>query len=131
MIADCRLQGRSFTAADLDQVRELLRTHPEWSRYRLSRELCALWNWRNGVGQWRDMAARTLLTKLAGRGWIELPARRVLSPNRHRLAAPPERAWDSEPIGGELPSVAPLQLEEVSRQSAARAELRAALARFH
>ena len=131
MLERCRLQGRDFTAADLTQVRALLSTHPEWSRYRLSRELCALWDWRNGVGQWKDMAARTLLTKLAQRGWIELPARRVLSPNRHRLVAPPERTWDDAPIKGELASVTPLRLEEISRQAEARAEVRAALARFH
>jgi hypothetical protein len=29
----------------------------------LSRELAARWDWRNGVGQLKDMAARTLLVK--------------------------------------------------------------------
>lgn len=127
----CRLQGRRFTATDLTQVRELLQAHPDWSRYRLSRELCALWDWRNGVGQLKDMAARTLLAKLAQRGWITLPARRRASPQRHRLAAPPAREWDATPIHGPLGELEPLQVAEVSRQSAERAQLRAALARFH
>ena len=131
MIENCRLQGRNFTAADLDQVRALIGAHPDWSRYRLSRELCALWDWRNAVGQWKDMAARTLLAKCAQRGWIELPALRRRSPNRHRLAAPPGRTWDTATITGDAQELAAVRLEEVSRQSEPRAEVRAALASFH
>ena len=126
-----RLQGRNFGTADLVQVRALIGAHPDWSRYRLSRELCALWDWRNGVGAWKDMAARTLLSKCEQRGWIQLPARRVASPNRHRLVAPPARSWDTEPITGPLPDLASLQVVEVSRCGPERAEARAALACFH
>ena len=42
--------------------------HPDWSRYRLSRHLASLWDWRNPAGQLKDMAARTLLLKLEQRG---------------------------------------------------------------
>jgi DNA-binding CsgD family transcriptional regulator len=34
----CVLQGRRIEPAQFDQVRQLVATHPEWSRYRLSRE---------------------------------------------------------------------------------------------
>ena len=115
----------------MSQVRELIGAHPDWSRYRLSRELCGLWDWRNAVGQPKDMAARTLLAKLAQRGWIELPACRGRSPNRHRLAAPPARTWERAVISGRLGELEPLGLEEISRRAEARAEVRAALAEFH
>ena len=46
--------------------------NPHWSRWRLSRELATRWEWRNGAGQLKDMAARTLLVKLEQRGLIEL-----------------------------------------------------------
>jgi len=59
------LQGRSIGPAQLQQVQ--LESHPEWSRYRLSRQLCWLWNWRPRNGQLKDMAARTLLLKLESR----------------------------------------------------------------
>ena len=131
MIKPCRLQGRAFEASHLNQVRELLGAHPEWSRYRLSRELCTLWQWHNGVGQPKDMAARTLLNKLAQRGWIELPAARQASPNRHRLAAPPKRMWDQSPITQHRRDLEPLCVNEVSQHASARAELRAALDTFH
>jgi len=77
------------------------------------------------------MAARTLLLKLEERGWIELPARRRLSPNRHRLAAPPARAWDRTPITGCLGELEPVTITEVSGQVELRAEVRAALSSFH
>jgi hypothetical protein len=62
----------------------LIAQYPDWHRTALSRHLCALWNWRNPVGQLKDMAARALLLKLAQRGWITLPACRWASPNRMR-----------------------------------------------
>lgn len=127
----CRLQGRLFEASHLAEVRALIGAHPDWSRYRLSRFLCTQWDWRNAMGQPKDMAARTLLAKLAQRGWIELPARRRVSPNRHRLAAPPMRAWDRKLIRCGLRELQPLKLEEVSRHAEHRAEVRSALASFH
>jgi len=125
------LHGRPFQALELLQVQELVGAHPEWSRYRLSRELCALWDWRTASGGWRDMAARTVLLKLEQRGWVRLPERRMASPNRHRLAAPAPRDWDQRPIAGSLAELSPVRIAEVSERRAEREELRAALARFH
>ena len=125
------MQGRRIEPGEFRQVRELMATHPEWSRYRLSRELCVLWDWRTPTGQWKDMAARTLMLKMARRGWIQLPARRGLSPNRHRLVAPPPRSWSATPVLDGLSEVSPLKLVEVSGQAQGRAEVRAALAEFH
>ena len=83
------LQGRPIGPPELTLVRTLLTEHPDWSRYRLSRHLATLWDWRNPVGQLKDMAARTLLLKLAQRGWIVLPACRRASPNRMRHKSAP------------------------------------------
>jgi hypothetical protein len=125
------MQGRLIEPPQFLEVRDLVAGHPQWSRYRLSRELCILWNWRTPTGQWKDMAARTLMLKLAQRGWLTLPQRRAPSPNRHRLAAPPERAWETEPITGNLSDLGTVEIIEVSSQPEGRAEVRAALAKFH
>ena len=125
------MQGRRIEPVQILEVRELVADHPEWSRYRLSRELCLRWDWRTPTGQWKDMAARTLMLKMAQRGWIQLPARRRLSPNRHRLAPPPLRSWPTTPITGRLAQVGPLRITEVSAQADGRAEVRAALVQFH
>ena len=125
------IQGRRIEADHLEQLRQLMASHPDWSRRRLSQELARLWDWRNGVGQLKDMAARTLLVKLEQRGLIELPARRQMPTNRMRCAAQPAIIEPTEPIVCALADLEPMSVEEVSGQLAGRAWIRGALARFH
>lgn len=70
------LQGREVSAADIALIRDLLATHPEWNRTRLSRELCARWEWRNARGDLKDMACHSLLRKLDAAGIVRLPPSR-------------------------------------------------------
>ena len=96
-------------------VRALIAQHPDWHRTALSRHLCQLWNWRNGAGRLKDMAARPLLLKLQARGLIELP------PPQSRTARPCARApgfFQPEllpanplPIEQPLPALQPVRLE--------------------
>jgi hypothetical protein len=75
-VTECwRVRGREITAADLEQIRSWLASHPDWSRRRLSQVLARHWNWRTPTGQLKDIAARDLLNRLAARGLIGLPAR--------------------------------------------------------
>ena len=94
------VQGRAVSELDLELIRHWVGQNPGWSRWRLSRELAARWDWRNGVGQLKDMAARTLLVKLQQRGLIELPARRQAPTNRMRCAPPRPCAGEQAPIRG-------------------------------
>jgi hypothetical protein len=109
------LQGRKIGCVELQQVQHLLETHPEWSRYRLSRELCLLWNWRAPNGQLKDMAARTLLLKLEQRGQLCLPPKRRSSPNRmlHKQLEPVTHT--TQPITEPLARLRPLQILELSQ----------------
>jgi hypothetical protein len=109
------LQGRAINRAELQQVEQLLESHPDWSRYRLSRQLCSLWDWRAPNGQLKDMAARTLLLKLEQRGHIRLPQKRRPSPNRmlHKQLQPV--AHPSQPITEPLAQLRPLQIKELSQ----------------
>lgn len=45
------LQGRTLTGDDLRGLRALIAQHPDWHRTALSRHLCEIWGWRNGVGR--------------------------------------------------------------------------------
>jgi hypothetical protein len=110
------IQGRRIGASELDQVRNLLASHPDWSRRRLSQELATLWNWRNGAGQLKDMAARTLMLKLEQRGWIGLPLRRVIPGNRmrHKRLPEPSLAAPQAPVSEPLNRLLPLVLSECS-----------------
>jgi hypothetical protein len=128
-----RVQGRPVTEPDLELLRQWLGQNPGWSRRRLSQELATHWGWRNGAGQLKDMAARTLLLKLHQRGFIALPPRRQVPTNRMRCPAeaPANREWDPRPIACGLAQLGALRLDEVSSQAAERAWVRAALSQFH
>jgi hypothetical protein len=125
------VQGRQIGPVELEQVRGLLAAHPEGSRYRLSRELCRVWNWRSLTGQIKDMAARSLLLKLEARGWVALPARRCLSPNRmrHKQIRPLQHPTD--PITGSLSELQPLQIQDLSQQPEAQPVFDSLLHQYH
>ncbi len=113
----CRdmIQGQPIGPEELELIRSLLVQDPPLSRYKLSRQLCERWNWRDPKGQIKDMAARTLLLKLEQRGLIVLPPKRWASPNRmrHRQLAAVDH--EAQPIAGPLADLAPLQIRELSR----------------
>jgi hypothetical protein len=129
-----RLQGRAFGPEELQQIQALIGQNGQWSRYRLSRALATLWNWRTAQGQLKDMAARTLLLKLQAQGWIRLPPRRGKSPTRSgRAPVPGNSALEERPVEEPLPELLPLRLHEVSRadQREGRRQLEAALHQYH
>lgn len=70
------VQGRELRQADIQEIRDLIKSRPDMARTRLSLELCERWNWRTLTGQMKDMACRSMLRKLDERGLITLPPRR-------------------------------------------------------
>lgn len=128
------LQGRTLTGDDLTGLRALIGQHPDWHRTALSRYLCELWDWRNGAGRLKDMAARTLLLKLHARGLIELPppqtrtgrrcAQAPLMVEPELLPAPPT------PIDGSLASLQPVGLE-LAHSPGLRRRVGQLLAQYH
>lgn len=125
------VQGRQVTSQDVARIRELMAANPDWSRRRLSRALAQEWNWRNGAGQLKDMAARTLLVKLEARGLIRLPQRRQTPMNRMAVRRHRQQNWDTTRIEGKLADVGPLTIREVSADAESRLRFTAALAEFH
>lgn len=127
------VQGRYLAQTDLEALRHWLGERPGWSRWRLSRELALRWDWRNGAGTLKDMAARALLLKLHQRGLISLPPRRQVPINRMRCssAAPATPIRDQSPIECGLAQLGALTVSEVSSQAAGRAWVKAALGQFH
>jgi len=102
------MQGREVSDADIELIRDLIIANPVWGRSLLSVELCSRWNWRNAQGQFKDMAARTLLLKLERAGHICLPPRRRPSPNEFRNRSTPLVMQAGEPIRGALRDLQPL-----------------------
>jgi len=71
--SDLLLQGRWISTSDIQFIRDLLNSHPDWSRTHLSKELCTHWDWRRETGALKDIACRSLLRRLDQLGHIQLP----------------------------------------------------------
>ena len=108
------IQGRCITSTTLAQIRGLMAANPSWHRTRLSRELCARWDWRNDKGHLKDMACRTLLLKLERLGEICLPVRQRPSQNANRNRRIIEIPHDSSPIESDLSTLRPLRIEPMT-----------------
>jgi hypothetical protein len=121
------IQGRSLAPEQLEWIQGLIAAHPDWGRTRLSRHIAEQWQWRNGVGQLKDMAARTLLVKLERRGWLQLPRRQRGGGSRPAggPSAAPGGGAPEPPIQTPLGAAGPLELVRVDR-----AEQRQGLARL-
>src|SRR5271166_4483369 len=103
----------------LEWLRGWIGAHRDWSRKRLARELCVLWDWRNGKGRLKDFAARSFLLKLTERELIELPPVR-----EYKRSGPQTVGWvkadfehTPEPLCAELEQVRPVQLDWVEAGS--------------
>ena len=67
------VQGREVDEEKVRWLSSWIAEHSHWSRRKLAGELCALWDWRDGSGRAKDLAARSFLLKMEERGWIVLP----------------------------------------------------------
>ncbi|MDA0321847.1 MAG: DUF4338 domain-containing protein [Verrucomicrobia bacterium] len=131
MSTETIIQGRAIGAAEVDRVRRLLAEHPDWNRTRLSRELCAAWNWHNDRGQPKDMACRTLLLKLERRGQIVLPPSQHDPSNATRNRSLPQIDHDQTPITGSLRTLLPLSINRVEKDAADLAIFKSLMAQHH
>jgi hypothetical protein len=121
------VQGRWIKSDELDWIRELLVSHPQWGRYHLSLHIAQEWDWRNELGRLKDMAVRTLLLKLERRGLIQLPPRQRAGTGNHKACKLElERSLDLERCSPEAigPALADwLPLEVVLVESATQRQI--------
>jgi hypothetical protein len=109
-------RGRSVTGEQIAFIRRLIANRPELSRWKLSRELCEAWQWKQGNGALRDVVCRGLLLLLHRAGEIELPPIRRLVRNRIAERARPARVEIEEfPLRGSLGDLQPLEFVQVRR----------------
>jgi len=101
------IQGRDLTSDDIETIRHLITDNPNWHRTRLSKELCARWEWHTEKGLLKDMACRSMLRKLEQKGFVILPVARH-SGNRQRRI--PDVHHDCTLIEANLCAIRPIQL---------------------
>ncbi len=120
MESDTIIQGRIVTPQDLRFIRQLIAARPDWHRTRLSQELCRHWDWTNTRGVYKDMAARSLLRKLALRGCIALPPPRHSANNAYRYRRSVAPGVEQTPITGRLSELTPVRVAPVTTTAQAR-----------
>src|ERR1041384_5524211 len=68
-----RCSGQEITGEQIAFLRDFIRSHPDSSRWKLSRQLCEALGWKQANGALRDVVCRGLLLMLDRAGEIELP----------------------------------------------------------
>ena len=125
-------QGRRLNVCQIAWLRDWIALHPQWSRKKLSRELCQQWDWRNGRGRLKDFAARSLLEKLEARGLVVLPALQLLRRHpRTKAAVPAEVSWSTEPVETPLSQLQPLVWLQPALGSVEAGRFAAYLGHYH
>jgi hypothetical protein len=109
-------RGQRIGGEEIAFIRQLIRDRPELSRWKLSRQLCEAWQWKQANGALRDMVCRGLLLALDRSGEIQLPPVRRRVRNRLAERARPEAVIpDNRPVRGPLARVTPLEFAAVRR----------------
>ena len=124
------VQGRVIAEKDIAQITEMMISNPEWGRSKLSKELCHLWDWRNQKGTLKDIACRSLLQKLEGKGYITLPERRSTPHSRMRDKRNIQLPMPSSSIASTLAQAKPLNIE-IAKAKTTNAKLFAVLLAQH
>ncbi len=114
-------RGQCFGGDEIVFIRQFLADHPELSRWKLSRQLCEAWQWKQANGALRDMVCRGLLLMLDRAGEIQLPPVRRRVRNRLAERERPEPVIpDERPVCGRLGNLAPLEFVQVRRTAEER-----------
>lgn len=111
-----RCASRRITKQHVLEIRQLLRSHPDWNRQKLSLQICKLWNWRRSDGALNHRTCRDVLARLERQGRIQLPGAK----RDYKRRKPPDITQEALP---EIPSnidldkvvVRPIALEERQR----------------
>lgn len=122
------IQGRQLSPSDIEAIRHLIADNPDWHRTRLSKELCAQWDWRTKKGLLKDMACRSMLRKLEQKGFVTLP---VAHHSGHRKRRVLEVPHDCSDIQTDLQALRPIQLVMIQGDKAVDDLFHCLMDRYH
>ena len=112
-----RYRGQEIGSEQIAFLREFIRTHPDSSRWKLSRQLCEALGWKQANGALRDVVCRGLLLMLERAGQIELPlVRRHIRGQCRAGRRRPEAVWiDDAPLAMPLKALGAIDIQQVRR----------------
>lgn len=109
-----RYRGRIFTEAEIDDIRVIISAHRDKSRWKISREICSRWQWRQANGALKDMVCRGLMLHLQSLGLIELPPVRRATPYRLAHSKKPDPIeTDRTEVECALSEMKPIEVHQV------------------
>lgn len=115
-----RHRGRTYTEAEFDEIRTLIRENPDASRWSLARELCRKWNWVQANGTLRHVVCKGLLLTLHRAGVITLPAcKRPSTSHLRQRTSPPALLLDTSSVVASLRELRPVTIVRVTRTPSA------------
>ena len=115
-----RYCGRTFTAEEIQRIRDRIASHPQSNRAQLSRWVCDQFQWLRPDGRRKDMSCRVAMIRMERDGLITLPPP-VRGNGNGRIHPRITSASDpQEPIAGSAGALGDLLIRPVdtSRQSA-------------
>ena len=116
--APWRYCGRSFSRAELDQIRELIAANPAALRTELSRLVCAKLGWSREDGRPKDMSCRVAMLRMQADGLLQLPPPRNGNHNGKPWRRRTAQAEPEVPLRADGPrALGPLQLYRVSNRA--------------
>jgi hypothetical protein len=112
-----RYRGQTIAAEQIVWLRQFIAEHAQLSRWKLSRELCEAWGWKQTNGALRDVVCRGLLLMLERAGEIELPPVRcqIRGQRRSARSRPGAVLIDTTPMSSPLVALGPIEIQPVRR----------------
>jgi Domain of unknown function (DUF4338) len=112
-----RYRGQEITREQVAFLRAFIRTHPESSRWKLSRQVCEALGWKQANGALRDVVCRGLLLMLERAGEIELPPVRwqIRGQCRRERRRPEALLLNTTPLAMPLKALEPVEIQAVRR----------------
>jgi hypothetical protein len=104
-------QGRVLHQSEVCCLQTIIDKHPDWSRHKITQNICQRWEWRTSTGQLKTFAARSLIDKLEQRGQLKLPPIRIAKRRPQRPPFPKGFiAPVNRPITSSLNKLTPLSI---------------------
>lgn len=121
-----------ITPVEIELIQKLITFNPNWSRTRLSVELCWIWDWRHPDGHPKEISCRDLLRRLNNKGLIVLPPCKqqpVFKPGlKSHIQLMPH---DTTEISGDIRDILPIRLEIVPEDSFQGQEFKSLVDQYH
>jgi len=105
--------GRTFSAEEVELMRETASQFAALGVTEISRTICELLDWKRPTGRLKNHECRQMLERLRDQGWLRLPEVRALGPRGPRVVALTASSDPQPQLEGSAGQYEPLRLSVV------------------